>query len=218
MVWLWQEKPFGDGYVNQDPDNDGVAFEYNLRFPGQYFDTETGLYYNYHRYYDPQTGRYITSDPIGLDGGLNTYGYAGGNPLGRIDPTGKFFFVPLLGYTTANALADLVLIGGVGTAISNAWNNIYNQDNNEQNENNEDSDNDGVAIPPEKKYDIPENYVENPNRPGSYGEIVDGKFKERLRIDPATPPGEKGPNYSHYHKNGKGTHYSPRACDSDPGF
>jgi RHS repeat-associated protein len=91
VVWAWAEQPFGDVAANQDPDNDGVAFEYNLRFPGQFFDRETGLYYNYHRYYDSQTGRYITSDPIGLSGGLNTYGYVGGNPLSRIDTKGKFW-------------------------------------------------------------------------------------------------------------------------------
>lgn len=57
-------------------------------FPGQYFDSETGLHYNYFRDYDPATGRYIESDPIGLDGGLNTYGYVNSNPTNSIDPYG----------------------------------------------------------------------------------------------------------------------------------
>jgi RHS repeat-associated protein len=73
---------------NDDPDNDGLAFGLNLRFPGQYFDAETGLHYNYFRYYDPSTGRYITGDPIGLAGGLNTYGYVSNNPVNFIDPFG----------------------------------------------------------------------------------------------------------------------------------
>jgi RHS repeat-associated protein len=57
--------------------------------PGQYFDAETGLFYNYYRDYDPQTARYVESDPIGLAGGLNTYGYARQNPLRHVDPTGQ---------------------------------------------------------------------------------------------------------------------------------
>jgi RHS repeat-associated protein len=59
---------------------------YNLRYPGQYYDEETGLNYNYFRDYDPQTGRYIESDPIGLHGGsLSTYTYIGDGPLAGRD-------------------------------------------------------------------------------------------------------------------------------------
>jgi RHS repeat-associated protein len=68
----------------------GRSFVYNLRFPGQYFDAETGLNYNYYRDYDPATGRYVESDPIGLAGGVNTYAYADEDPLGTADPFGLF--------------------------------------------------------------------------------------------------------------------------------
>jgi len=88
VMWAWQGDAFGNTLPDEDPDNDGVATEMNLRFPGQYYDEETGLHYNYHRYYDPSTGRYSTSDPMGLGGGLNTYSYAMGNPLNLIDPDG----------------------------------------------------------------------------------------------------------------------------------
>ena len=62
-----------------------------IRHAGQYFDSEVGVFYNYFRDYDPATGRYVQSDPIGLDGGLNTYGYVKANPLIYIDPKGENF-------------------------------------------------------------------------------------------------------------------------------
>ena len=63
-------------------------FEFNLRFAGQYEDAETGWHYNWHRFYDPETGRYLTPDPIGLRGGANAYGYVGGDPFQNVDPLG----------------------------------------------------------------------------------------------------------------------------------
>ncbi|PWU27793.1 sugar-binding protein [Pseudomonas sp. RW407] len=83
LVWQWQSDAFGNG-LPSSPDNTVV----NLRFPGQYYDAESGLHYNYFRDYDPQTGRYVESDPIGLDGGLNTYGYVNGNPISFLDSYG----------------------------------------------------------------------------------------------------------------------------------
>ncbi|MCU7806284.1 MAG: hypothetical protein KZQ73_00195, partial [Candidatus Thiodiazotropha sp. (ex Semelilucina semeliformis)] len=82
LVWDAERKPFGERNVTM------AQVEMPLGFPGQYFDVETGNYYNYFRDYDPTTGRYLQSDPIGLGGGLNTYTYVGGNPLGSIDPYG----------------------------------------------------------------------------------------------------------------------------------
>lgn len=82
LVWAAHYEPFGRAIITKE------AVGNNLRYAGQYFDQETGLHYNWHRYYDPKTGRYISSDPIGLAGGLNTYLYASGNPVRYVDPFG----------------------------------------------------------------------------------------------------------------------------------
>jgi RHS repeat-associated protein len=89
-VWRWSVigSAFGDHADETDPDANGAAFWFNLRFPGQYTDGFGRTYYNYLRDYDAWIGRYTESDPIGLAGGVSTYGYVEGNPLNAIDPLG----------------------------------------------------------------------------------------------------------------------------------
>ena len=114
VVWQWnQDDPFG-GKVPVA--NNG--FEFNLRFPGQYYDRETNLHFNYFRDYDPQTGRYVQSDPIGLNGGINTYLYGNANPISNIDPTGEFAFaIPAIA-AVGEAIGSWALPAAVGTAIA----------------------------------------------------------------------------------------------------
>ncbi|WP_316364685.1 RHS repeat-associated core domain-containing protein [Candidatus Thiodiazotropha sp. CDECU1] len=91
-VWSWAyaHNVFGD----TPPTGSATV---NLRMPGQYADAESGLFYNHHRYYDPATGRYISSDPIGLAGGLNTFAYAMANPANYTDPEGLRASAPARG-------------------------------------------------------------------------------------------------------------------------
>ncbi len=89
-VWTWslEGEAFGDSAPNQDADGDGTTFEFDMRFPGQRYDSATGMSYNYFRDYDSGAGRYIQSDPIGLSGGLATYDYAESRPVISIDRLG----------------------------------------------------------------------------------------------------------------------------------
>ena len=89
-VWRWElaGNSFGSAPPNQDPDGDAVSFVFNMRFPGQRYDSVSGLNQNYFRDYDASTGRYVQSDPIGLLGGISTFAYAGSAPLTQTDPFG----------------------------------------------------------------------------------------------------------------------------------
>ena len=88
IAWRWDSaEAFGATAPDQNPSSLGT-FTFNQRLPGQTFDAESGLFQNWNREYDPRIGRYMQSDPIGLQGGINTFAYVGGDPLLRIDPRG----------------------------------------------------------------------------------------------------------------------------------
>jgi len=92
IAWKAAYAPFGKVQISV------ATIENNFRFPGQYHDNETGLSYNYFRYYEPETGRYITADPIGLEGGINPFAYVENNPIRWTDPDGLTKKDPWYGY------------------------------------------------------------------------------------------------------------------------
>lgn len=121
MVWRWDSaESYGGSAPNEDPIGLGT-FVYNQRFPGQVFDKETGLFQNWHRDYNPRIGRYMQSDPIGLEGGINTYEYVAGSPTMFVDPTGFFSWsagglndTSVTSYSYTNSDGSRVNYGGVG--------------------------------------------------------------------------------------------------------
>jgi RHS repeat-associated protein len=116
IVWSATYNAFGQASTTTPAASAGQrVVESLLRFPGQLEDAETGLHYNFHRYYDPQTGRYVQSDPIGLDGGVNIYAYVGGNPVSYLDPKG---LVKWSGTYHARALIEATGAGWVDLALT----------------------------------------------------------------------------------------------------
>jgi RHS repeat-associated protein len=116
LRWKWDSDPFGATQPNENPASLG-AFTYNLRFPGQQYDAVVGLHYNYFRDYDPASGRYSQSDPIGLGGGINTYGYVSANPVMSIDPRGLAGTIPRVG-PPGIVFPDVAI---PGTPANDAW-------------------------------------------------------------------------------------------------
>lgn len=90
VIWRWNimGEVFGADAPQEDPDKDGQSYVLDMRFPGQRYDRYTGLFQNGFRDYDPASGRYVQSDPIGLLGGVSTYSYVKASPMNRMDPLG----------------------------------------------------------------------------------------------------------------------------------
>ena len=88
VLWDRIATPFGEEHTVTG------TLTQKLEFPGQIEDSETAFFQNWHREYDPELGRYVQSDPIGLLGGINTYGYVGGNPVMYVDPMGLDYKAP----------------------------------------------------------------------------------------------------------------------------
>ncbi|WP_374339328.1 RHS repeat-associated core domain-containing protein [Methyloversatilis sp.] len=134
VVWRWESDGYGNTAADEDPDGNGQKTYVYLRFPGQYFDEESGLHYNWHRYYVPRLGRYLSSDPIGVEGGGNTYGYVEGNPLRYTDSMGLYLVNPGDnlgpggglspgggGRSASGGAGGLIVLGGVAVnAVINA--------------------------------------------------------------------------------------------------
>ncbi|WP_027159909.1 RHS repeat-associated core domain-containing protein [Methylobacter luteus] len=127
VVWAWESEAFGASLPDQNPSGLGT-FVFNLRFPGQYYDAETGLHYNYFRDYDPRTGRYSQSDPIGLAGGLNTYAYVGGSPVNAIDPDGLNPIVKGAIQCAKDLRACGVVLKKVWDGCKWVWKQVRNED------------------------------------------------------------------------------------------
>jgi len=120
LVWKAAYEPFGKATVSA-----ASTVENNLRFPGQYYDRETGLHYNTFRDYEPGTGRYVQSDPIGLAGGINPYLYVDADPLRKVDPLGLAGIA--IGISGNGFVATMGLGGGSALVFDPANGNICYQ-------------------------------------------------------------------------------------------
>lgn len=120
IVWRWDAaEAFGATAPDQNPTGQGV-FVYNQRFPGQVFDAETGLFQNWNREYHAPWGRYVQSDPIGLEGGLNTFSYSFNQPTRYVDPQGLQSIAACANPANAAVCAEAGIGAGAGTGAASA--------------------------------------------------------------------------------------------------
>lgn len=126
LVWQLSPTLFG-GQVDKGLEKK-TGYQLNVRFPGQFEDVETGLYYNHWRYYDKNTGRYISADPLGLAGGDNVYAYVNAAPTHFVDPPGLLLFA-----FDGTGNMDYTPKGGSTTYTSNVvkFRDVYQKETNE---------------------------------------------------------------------------------------
>ena len=111
VVWSADYRPFGDVSVTTE------TVKNTFRFPGQYYDSETGLHYNWHRDYHPGIGRYVQADPIGLRGGNNLYAYVQNNPVSLVDPFGLQGQGSGVWSGAGGSVGGMLFVGGVFTGL-----------------------------------------------------------------------------------------------------